>query len=329
MIETLSHAFAPGETRHWRFGSLDLWVHRQQRSWLFAAAPGASAAAPSVSGAAPGASAGAPGPSDAAVATSVASPSGGPATTDPALPPDAAEELTASGPDELKKPDDVEWKRVVPRSTDATIRFSPVMADRPVVVRTQFPLTLNPRAATTFYADLPVWVRVSAAPAGALKADESAGANARREVPVEYLYETPAKLLSNTWYGGPLTGKLCYTLDTTLHYDPELIRRGDVVVGCRLTITNQTKRPFSVGKIAVFANLLSVYRVSETSSSPLPAGYWTEDARAILTGDDELTVGVGDKAPAADARLVGPARERSSDSIIKKSLILLKKISNY
>ncbi len=285
MNNTLLYTFAAEQTRHWRFGSLDLWVHRQQRSWLFAAA-----------------------------------------SVPPTGVPTASDELFASGPDELDKPEEVEWKRVVPRTMEATVHFSPVMADRPVVVRAQFPLTVNPRAATTVYADLPVWIRVSSGASTTTTGQDSASCGVAAG---EFLYESPVKTLSNTWYGGPLTGKLCYTLDTTLHYDPELIRRGDIVAGCRLTITNQTRRPFSVGKVAVFANLLSVYRIGEGIASPLPAGYWTEDARAILIGDEELAVGVGDKPPAPGARLVGPARERTSENILKKSLILLKKISNY
>lgn len=253
MYDWPSFTFAPGETRRLRFGNLHLWIHRQEKAWLYGS---------------------------------------------------VIDEADIPGEE---KPETVNWNRVVTVNTTASIRIVPVMPDRPVVVRTQFPLTIKPRGSTQFYADLPVWIR---------------GETASR--PAESIFELACGTMSNTWYGGPLTGKLCYTLDAALHYDFDKVPLADTVACCRLFISNRSKKSFSVGKIPIFANLLAVYRLRGHGPD-----LWTQGARATLSGEDELSVDVDDKVPVPGAELVTTAREKTDENILRKSLILLRKITNY
>ena len=92
-------------------------------------------------------------------------------------------------------PEDLDWGRWVIGDTADTLQLSPAMPDRPVVVRPEMPVKIPPAREALFFVSIPIWVRINAGSGDLLK-----------------LCEHPSLVLSNTWFGDPMSGELCYAL---------------------------------------------------------------------------------------------------------------------
>ncbi|MFP4643427.1 MAG: hypothetical protein ACLFM0_03650 [Spirochaetales bacterium] len=243
----------------------------------------------------------------------------------------ASESDKVPGGDEC--PDDLEWTAFVPRSNDEQVYFQPASPDRPVVVNTEYTFQVAPGAGYTLYTGIPLWVRGwLGAPGGQL------------------LFDFPTTLLSNTWFGGAMTGRLCYKSPNIFAGDSESIPDGQGSALCPLHVRNSSDHSFTFNKIAVLADLLRVYRSTDTgkpaparrpwqrsrnTAEPIvrvtPGQLWTSEAYAHYSGEQELNVSVADHPPSGEhafETLCEP-REPDVDSIFKRSIILLRRISNY
>lgn len=197
------------------------------------------------------------------------------------------------------------FSRYVAADSSPLLSLTPVMPDRPVVARAQTPVTLGPGVEARFYAEIPVWVR------GTVGGDE------RR-----ILFDTSIRQLSNTWFGGVLTGRLCYSLDRSFVFSQSELEVNEDAAVCTLRYRNQSRTPFSSGKVAIFADLLRVYRAR--------GGLWTNEAVATVLGPEQLNLSVAETLPFPKAELeaLGAPRVQAAESIVRKGLILLRTITN-
>ncbi len=240
-------------------------------------------------------------------------------------------EATAS---QNEPPDGLEWTAFVAATVDETVVFQPAPPDRPVVVHTEQPFELAPGAGYTLYTGIPLWVRA-----------RLGGRNG------QLLFDIPTRTLSNTWFGGAMTGKLCYTSPNLFARDTKAIPEGGGYALCPLHVRNSSDHPFVFSKIAILADLLSVYRSTESSiQAPpprsrwwtrggtratlvqaVPGQLWTSEAYAHYSAEQELNVSVADHAPRGEHvfEMLCEPRGRDSDNILKRSMILLRRISNY
>ena len=101
------------------------------------------------------------------------------------------------------------WKRYL-ASPNLSLSLLPALPDRAVVIRPDAPISVLPRESGTFYVSIPVWLNFIVGPAN------------RRYG----MAEIPSVILSNTWFGDPAAGELCYSLDAPL------LRVHDTVHGC-------------------------------------------------------------------------------------------------
>ncbi|MCA9693109.1 MAG: hypothetical protein R3A51_12855 [Nannocystaceae bacterium] len=87
--------------------------------------------------------------------------------------------------------------RCAANSESRTVTLSPALADRPVVVRPEQPVTLQPGDEVVFYVGSQLWLRIDVGE------------------PPRMLVELPTYRLSDTWFG-PSTrvGELCYASKT-------------------------------------------------------------------------------------------------------------------
>ena len=231
-------------------------------------------------------------------------------------------------------PDDLEWTAFVPQSNDTQIFFQPAPPDRPIVVRTEQPFQLAPGAEYSLYTGVPLWVRAWLGSSGG-----------------QLLFDLPTAILSNTWFGGAMTGRLCYSSPNMFARDTKAIPEGQGYALCPLHVRNSSDHSFTFSRIAILADLLRVFRstdagaqapvrrlwrrVSRGAASPLvhsvPGQLWTSEAYAHYSAEQELNVSVGDQAPRGEHgfEMLCEPRERDSDNLFRRSLILLRRISNY
>lgn len=169
----------------------------------------------------------------------------------------------ASPLEPAEEPEALEWNRWVAGDEASSIRLVPAMPDRPVVARPDAPFRIPPRREALVYVGIPVWVRVVAG-----KAPETIR-----------LCEIPTVVLSNTWFGDPFTGELCYSLTTrarrSLAPDPEPHR-----AACPVRIHNGAEVELDMERLCVRVPHIRLYAGSDR--------LWGNEMRVRYKGPDKV-----------------------------------------
>ncbi|MEW5814842.1 MAG: hypothetical protein AB1798_05525 [Spirochaetota bacterium] len=217
-----------------------------------------------------------------------------------------------------RKPPDLSWNSVISSKESVSLALKPAMPDRPVVVHSLKPFKILGNTNYRFYTSIPLWLT-------AFSGEDTS----------DPLFEIPSVVMSPTWYGGATTGKLCYT--SNMHFDisTDLVETSPVSAYCPIIVKNLSRQSFVIGKIAIFTDLLSVYRLPRVGNdievSESTTVLWTNEAQVIYLGEEKVNISVSEKQTwlRKNPEVVTPARLKGKDNIFKKSLILLKEISNY
>lgn len=168
------------------------------------------------------------------------------------------------------------------------LRLAPALADRPVIIRPEEPLTLLPGEEVRAYVSSPVWVRLLVGEARRL------------------MLELPSHRPSDTWFG-PLDhqGQLCYALATHLGltWADRLWKPHRAITP--VVIVNSAREPFTVARLRVPVGQLSIYGTPDRR-------LWTE--RITLTrrddaeGEARVTVDGEPPREAQGGELLSPPR---------------------
>ena len=164
------------------------------------------------------------------------------------------------------KPEHIEWSRWVCGKGDLDLRLAPLLPPRPVVVRPVMPLQILPGRNIHFFVSIPVYV------AGIL-----AGPDGQNPVTA---FEEPTVILSNSWYGKPADGTLCYALRTRARRSQEELRTDPNLAICPLELVNQSNKPLLFERVLLRSAFLGIYRGAEH--------IWTSAARLVYRGEEVL-----------------------------------------
>jgi len=157
-------------------------------------------------------------------------------------------------------PETVDWRRAGAWEDLDHMRMRPRFPDRPVLVRPQFPYTLLPGERIRFFVMVPVWVTVA-------RADEP---------PV---LSQPVLKLSNTWFGTPTSGELCYAVRTLAHREGEHVVAGSWQAVCPVRVRNQSKETVSFERLCLRVKYLNLYQHATR-------GLWGNESSVIFRGGD-------------------------------------------
>lgn len=167
------------------------------------------------------------------------------------------------------------------------VSLSPVFPPRPVVVEPEHSFRLLPRAEARVFVRIPLWARLALP-----TADRRA------------LTEVPGVVLSDTWWGTPVEGELCYWLATTARREVPPGVFGPHLAVCPLQLSNRSDDELPVEKI--------VLRVAHLSLFGEAGHLWADETRIRYRGVDEGShVDVAGSRPreAGDAGKVADPRE--------------------
>ena len=184
--------------------------------------------------------------------------------------------------------DELVTQRFSVQNTDEAIALRPALADRPVVVRPEHPLSVLPNEAVTLYLSTPLWVRIE------LVESE------RR------LTEVPSHRMSDTWFGAStLEGTLCYATRTAgrLRLDRLPLRLHRALTP--LTVQNQTDESLALERIQLPVPHLSVYGTPDDV-------LWTDPVRMTHRSADEgaaIDIQEGPPDDRTEAELLQTPRE--------------------
>ncbi len=204
------------------------------------------------------------------------------------------------------KPTSSEWRHYLHRD-GGPIQPSPVLPDRPVVVRPDRALTLLPGQSTIFFLQLPVWFRLS-----------TSGYRPSR------IFEEPLGALSRTWFGDPLTGELCWGLATRLHHNVDSLEPSADTAVCPLMIENESSTDLAFEKICLHVENLNVFRGR--------IRLWTNSLHALFRGPEQATqIEIVHTPPEYEQGLVpvSDARSPSAGWNIRRTFGMLKYFTDF
>lgn len=174
--------------------------------------------------------------------------------------------IETSHPEPVKDTPDacLSWSRWVVGQNFDTMQLLPVMPDRPVVVRPATPVSIPTGNEALFFVAVPIWVDISVF--GPAKVT---------------LLQAPSVVLSDTWFGDPMTGELCYSMRTRARrkVSDSPVRPHRVL--CPVLIRNTTTEQLDVERFCVHIQNLTVY----AGQSRL----WTNEVRISFRGENETS----------------------------------------
>lgn len=158
--------------------------------------------------------------------------------------------------------DSATWLRWGGSESPDQVDILPAFPDRSLVLRPENPFNLLPAARARVFVRVPVWVRVEVpGPQGGL------------------LMEIPTATLSDTWWGTPQEGQICYWLDILARREaPKSVFRPDRIF-CPLEFMNRAREELPVEKILLRAGHLSIFRG--------PGSLWSDEVRVRYRGESE------------------------------------------
>ncbi len=195
-------------------------------------------------------------------------------------------------------PVDLEIARWLVKARDqARILLQPAMPDRPVAVRTLAPLTLLPGSSALFFISIPVWAEVYVG--------ESTG---------ERLVSIPTVNLSNSWFGLPTDGEVCYALRSRARREVDGLEQNHYRAICPMTVKNEAKEPLLIQRLFLRTAPLSIY-AGDTN-------LWTNGCTFRYQGEGKsIPIVYQNEAPAFDhaATLLRVAREVKQTGFFTRS----------
>lgn len=204
------------------------------------------------------------------------------------------------------KPEDLPWVRYIPSRETRRFRLLPCTPDRAVVVSSDTAVNILPQVSSLFYVDVPVWVRVVIG-----KKDEM------------MLGEFPSTVLSNTWFGDPMGGELCYTLRSMARRVLQELELSPDKAICPVLISNRSPAQVDFRKMCVHVERLRVYRCGDR--------LWTNQVHIEVVGEDQDNhVSFSRKTPNAGQKCELLTKERvpAERSMLHKGVSILKSFTS-
>ncbi|MFP4355704.1 MAG: DUF432 domain-containing protein [Phycisphaerae bacterium] len=196
-------------------------------------------------------------------------------------------------------PSDLEWTRWVAGRDFEQIQLRPTTPDRSCVVRPELPVKIPTDREAYFYVRVPLWICVTIP-----------------GQPELTLSEVPSIVLSNTWFGDPQGGELCYSMRTTARREAEeeTVRSNRVVVPVR--VRNEADEALEVQRICLAVKHLNIYRGQRC--------LWANRVKATFRGEQETSrIEFDDQPPdqAGQAELLAAHREPVHEGFFRRTFV--------
>ncbi len=156
---------------------------------------------------------------------------------------------------------DHDWTRWVINEPIDEVVLHPKMPDRPLIVRPEMPVCLLPNQSVQFYIGVPIWLSISL------------GSHFRD------IAEIPAIKLSNSWFGSPTEGELCYAMRTTAKLQLSDLQGHPHRAVVPFEIRNTSNEKLNFERLCLHTNQLRVYQGEERM--------WTNQGRVTYRGEEK------------------------------------------
>lgn len=207
----------------------------------------------------------------------------------------------------VQDPGELEWTRWAPGRWTGRVALAPAFPDRPVVVTPADPFHLMGGAEARIYVRLPLWIELQAV-------DQNG------TVPIASI---PTSEWSDTWWGTPEEGELCYWLRSRARRAITEILFHPHMVICPLDLVNRSSDDLLVDKIALRVEYLSLY-VQDGAT-------WSDATRVRYQGEAEgsrLEMAGRPPREAPQAALLAPARVKMGRGFSARTFARLRSLQD-
>jgi len=203
--------------------------------------------------------------------------------------------------------DELEWSRWAVKKEDFNIELLPLMPDKQVVVRPEYPFNLSSGAKVRIFTRIPVWIGVYT-----------------NESKRHKLVEIPSILLNKTWFGDFVDGVLCYWITTTARrFVTDDIYQSHTAIST-LNIKNESDEDLRIDKLSLRVDRLSLFeRKGQLWTDEMDIKYRGGDQHSeiIMTGKPPLEY--------KDAKLITSPRDPQRKSFVERTFKILKEIPGF
>lgn len=156
------------------------------------------------------------------------------------------------------------WSRWALPGEGTTLRLSPALPDRTLVVTPEQAFHLLPGSSARVFARVPVWIQIRIQQEGMVAAGG------------EMALEIPSVTLSDTWWGSVMEGELAYWLPTSARREVDPARHRPHMAICSLHLLNRSGASLPVDRLAIRAAHLSLFLDGDI--------LWSDEARVVYQG---------------------------------------------
>jgi hypothetical protein len=209
--------------------------------------------------------------------------------------------------EEQEKPENIEWSRFIVEEGSNIIQLNPALPDRAVVVGSETQVKILPQTKALFFVGIPIWVRIYI------------GENKKNEVT-----EIPTIILSNTWYGDPTGGELCYGIKSRTRRSMGELEESSQKAVCTVVVNNLSEVQLDYKKFCIHVENLKLYKgVKRLWTNMVNINFFSEDQPSQI----ELS----QKKPEIEKEctLICEERVPASVSLLQKSAGLLKYFTDF
>lgn len=199
------------------------------------------------------------------------------------------------------------WNRFVIKDESNVLQLVPALPERAVVVNSESPVKILPGNGALFFISIPIWVQVYAG-----------------EKKKTLISEIPTIVLSNTWFGDPMNGELCFSLSTRARRSIVDTHVPPSRAVCPVWIKNGSQTQLDLQKLCVHVEHLKTYKGKKQ--------LWTNEVYVTFTGEDQLSqVTFSRKTPTIEEGCTLICKERIpvDQSLIQRSFSILKYFTNF
>ena len=161
-----------------------------------------------------------------------------------------------------EKPENVPWSQYLAGEDKPVIQFSPLMPDRPVIVRPKNLTNVLHGFECVLFVFVPVWVVIKAGAKGELT-----------------LCKIPSVVLSNTWFGDTMSGEMCYSMRIPAELSVVSSSVGPHRVICPVKIKNKSREDLEFQRVCVRVEHLNIYEGKHCN--------WANEVSVVYEGEGQ------------------------------------------
>jgi len=140
-------------------------------------------------------------------------------------------------------PSTLHWTKTLFKNAPREYQLLPTVPDRPLVVKPSDPVRVPPGETGIFFCLLPVFLKVFVS---------------QRKTETTLL-TVPTRPLSDTWFGSPIAGELCYSLPIKAEQDISQLEPLPNHAVCRIAVTNRSHEVLQIGKLCYRPQYIGLY----------------------------------------------------------------------